>query len=73
MGRISHWVVPPGGWKFQEGSVTITGETFDEVVKFVRSHRLNNKIDLGDVESDLENKIAEENPSLIIDGSTIKK
>ena len=73
MDRISHWVVPPGGWKFQEGPVLITGQTWDELVKFVRSHRISNKKEIGNVEIEIENKIAENYPELIIDGSTIKK
>lgn len=62
--RISKWATPPGGWQFEEGNIKIKGDSFDDLVKWVRNHRLNNYKDIGDPELEIEEQIAGKFPEL---------
>jgi len=63
-GKISHGATPPGGWKFQQGSITINAPNWYDLVKNVRAHRVNNKMPLGEIESEIENQILILHPHL---------
>lgn len=61
---ISHCVIPHGGWRYTQGTTVLFGETFDLLVKTVKSHREANGIPPGDVVDDIEKQIAENQPEL---------
>lgn len=61
---ISHCVLPPGGWKFQQGNVLLVAETFDLLVANVKSHRIANGIEAGNIVQDIEKQLVEKHPSL---------
>lgn len=62
--KISRQVIPPGGWKFQQGNTLLISETFDLLVSNVKSHRVSNGIPLGDIASDIEDQIIAKFPQL---------
>lgn len=62
--KISRQVIPPGGWKFQQGNTLLISETFDLLVSNVKSHRTSNGIPIGDIASDIEDQIIEKFPKL---------
>lgn len=64
--RMSRQVTPPGGWKFQQGSIMIRSENWDQLIKDIRSHRLNNKMHEGDPEKEAEEQILILHPHLRI-------
>lgn len=64
--RMSRQVTPPGGWRFQHGSIIIKSENWDRLISDIRSHRINNKIDLGDPEKEAEEQILILHPHLRI-------
>lgn len=63
-GRISHGVKPPGGWKFQQGDIIISGNDWMDLIKNVREHRKANKIPLGNVEGECEDYVLSIHPHL---------
>lgn len=60
---ISKILVPPGGWKYQHGEFWIYGDTFDDLAKWVKSHRISNHLPIGNVEEDIEKQLKERNPN----------
>lgn len=70
--RISHQLVPAGGWKFQVGKIEFTGYSFDDLVKIVIKHQKANDLPISTVE-DIEDFIADKHPYLIINGDKLKK
>lgn len=62
--KISRQVMPAGGWKFQQGSVTIRGLDWIELVKCVKDHRKFNGMPEGNVESEIEEQILILQPNL---------
>lgn len=64
--KISHFIVPPSGWKFQNGNFWIYGDTFDELVKNVQLHRERNGFFVGDVVSEIENQLLRNNPGFVV-------
>lgn len=56
--------VPPLGWRYTQGNVLLVGETFAYLVKNVKAHRIANGILEGNIESDIENQIADKYPHL---------
>lgn len=62
--NISRSVVPSGGWKYKQGNFWIYGETFDDLALNLRTHRINNVMPVGNVESDIETQIIVDHPSL---------
>lgn len=64
--KISHSLVPPDGFKFIQGKYTIEGDTFDELLQNVRHHRISNLIPFGDLESEIEDQLAERFPHLVL-------
>lgn len=70
--RISHHLVPNGGWKFQVGKILFKEPTFDILVKAVISHQKANDLPISTVE-EIEDFIANDHPELIINGDKIKK
>lgn len=73
MNRISHQLVPPGGWKFMQGDLLIMGETWNDLVKVVTNHRRSNGINFDNVAEEIEDQIADAHPSIIINGPKSKK
>lgn len=72
--RISHGVVPPNGWIYEEDGILVYGQTWDELLTNVINHRASNKKEMGDPERDIEDQIAEKFPHLVIgDGVFMKK
>lgn len=64
---ISHWLTPPGGWAFKESNkIIIRGESWEELVKYVRLHRLANRIPLGNVEQEVDDQISQLHPQLVL-------
>lgn len=51
--------VPPGGWKFYEGNLTIEEETLDKLTLAVTAHRLNNGKPIGSPSDEIEKQILE--------------
>lgn len=64
--KISHGLVPPGGWKFKQGQFTIEGDHFEDLVQNVRYHRISNIMPEGNVVDDIENQIIKQFPHLKI-------
>ena len=62
--RISHQVMPEGGWKFQQGSITIRGLDWIDLVKSFKDHRRNNKMPEGNPEKEIEEQILITHPHL---------
>lgn len=62
--KISHQIMPEGGWKFQQGSITIRALDWIELVKSVKSHRKINGMTQGDVENEIEEQILITHPHL---------
>ena len=65
--------MPPNGWKFKEGETLIKANTFDALVKAVIAHRLANNIFIGETIEEVEDQLADENPSIILNGQVKKK
>lgn len=73
--RISRQLTPPGGWKFKQGDIWLYGQTWDELLTNVITHRVSNKIRMDSPEFDIEDQIIKSNPTIevshfniIIDG-----
>lgn len=64
--RISHQLVPQTGWKFKQGDVWIYGQTWDELLTNVITHRASNKIELGEPEIDIEEQLLSSNPDIFV-------
>lgn len=64
--RISHQLVPKTGWKYKQGDVWIYGQTFDELLTNVITHRASNKISMGQPASDIEDQLLSENPEIFV-------
>ncbi len=62
--RISHSVIPNGGWCFLEGKVLLIAETFDLLVKNLQSHRLHNGIPPGDPVAEIEEYLCKKHPQM---------
>lgn len=73
MNRISHQLVPNGGWQFLENGTLFKAQTWNDLVRDVRNHRISNQIPIGNLEEEIEDQIAEEHPSFIINGDKLKK
>lgn len=63
--KISHYIIPPTGWKFQNGNFWIYGDTFDELVDNVKLHREKNGFFIGDVVSEVEDQLRKNNPNFL--------
>lgn len=48
---------PSGGWKFSIGRVTMIAEDFDGLLRNVRSHKLANGIEIGDLDKEVKDQI----------------
>lgn len=71
--RISRQLVPPGGWAYIQGDYKLQAQTFEALVDLVLNHRQSNGIEIGNVTEEVEEQIAESNPSIIINGYKSKK
>lgn len=65
--RISKQVIPPGGWAYKQGNYLLTSDSFDSLATLIKEHRVSNGITVGNVVEDIENQIAENNPSINLD------
>lgn len=66
---ISHQLVPPGGWKFNEErtKTDIIAMNWDDLVKSVKNHRRSNGLpDNHDLELEIESQIAKKHPQLVV-------
>lgn len=70
--RISKFLTPPGGWKFQEGGNWIYGDSFDDLVSTLKSNRISNKVKSGTEEKDVEDQLYNLYPSIRVDVIKIK-
>lgn len=64
--RMSRQVTPPGGWRFQQGSIIIRSENWNQLMTDIKNHRINNKMDAGDPEKEAEEQILILHPHLRI-------
>lgn len=62
--KISRQVMPSGGWKYQQGSITIRGLDWYDLVKSIRGHRRVNGMPEGNIESEIEEQILITHPHL---------
>lgn len=67
MGKISEWLIPPGGWYFQEGAFKIEGQTFSDLVVNLRTHRKSNGKPEGDPVREIHDQISSRWPEGTID------
>lgn len=53
-------LTPPGGWKYYEErtKITLMADTYENLVKHMKSHRKSNAIVEGNVEADLEEQMS---------------
>lgn len=65
---ISPQRVPHGGWRYyqERTRTTISAIDYHSLVKQLSDHRRNNGIDVGDVESDIQEQIEKNQPHLKI-------
>ena len=61
---ISRGLIPPGGWIFEDAGIKIKGESFDDLVKWVKEHRRNNHKESGEPEKEIEDQLANKFPQL---------
>lgn len=54
-----HQVVPSCGWEFLQGETKITATTWDDLLKYVKEHRVSNGIPIGNFVKDIEDQIKE--------------
>jgi hypothetical protein len=75
--RISHFMIPSGGWVFKEGDdFFIRASTWKDLVTDVMNHRKANGKPCGsfvETEVEIEDQIAEDQPQIIINGPKSKK
>lgn len=60
--------MPPGGWAYKQGEITLVSDTFDNLKKHVIAHRKSNGIPEGDVQKDIEEYLVNKFPHLRKDG-----
>lgn len=62
MSLKSKFLIPPGGWFYNQGFTMLESETYSDLVKRVTLHRENNHLPIGNVEHDIQQQICERWP-----------
>lgn len=62
---ISRSLMPPGGWRYQEGVYWIHGRNYNELVKNVLEHRRSNKKPEGNPTRDVQEFVSQKFPHLM--------
>lgn len=60
--------MPPMGWSYKQGEITLVAETFDNLKRHVIAHRKANGIPEGNVQADIEEYLVKKFPYLRKDG-----
>ena len=56
-------MVPPGGWHYRDGDVTLEGWSLDNLYDVVRNYRAENHLPLGDVVGDVNSFVCGNYPN----------